>query len=313
MRMKSRILVILSGLLIAVTLALSSCELIVEVDIPDEPPHIVLNGLQRSDSTWYVSLYQNRSVLTNLQQPWVPVNSATVRITGDDGTSIDLQQNGYGFYSSETEYPIPGRHYKIQVSASGFDAVESEMRMPCVVPIVNIEWDSTNVPTGTQPNKYYLFTMPFKIRFQDPPTEKNFYTVYLHIYGEAIWYDQFTGEQMKQNFLNTRAVRIRNTSITENDDEFVSIWSDETFNGEVFEAFMDTQFNVQPNQTIHRIEVSLFNVSQEQFNYLETMRFADEVEGDPFAQPVQVYSNVIDGFGVFGGSTGSTVVYERAH
>jgi hypothetical protein len=55
----------------------------------------------------------------------------------------------------------------------------------------------------------------------------------------------------------------------------------------------------QSDSTI--IVVSLMSLSEDYFKYKLSLEKYQETAGDPFAQPVQVYSNVENGFGIFGG------------
>jgi hypothetical protein len=280
------------------------------VNPPGRPPRIVIGGLQQLDSTWYVDLSEDRSILTKDATPYAPINNATVTITGDDGSSVTLSKVGYSRYKHESNFPTPGRHYKLVASAPGYSTVEAEMTMPPIVPIIDIEWDSTNVPTAPPSNFYSQYNIPFKVKFQDPSGTKNFYTVYVHVYGEAFRFDPVTGEKIVQKFRTTSAVWIIDPAIAE-EDEFIPIWRDESFDGQMYTANLETRFNRQPNQTTHRVEVFLFNVSEDYYRYFETLRVARNVEGDPFAQPVQVYSNVNEGLGIFAGHSADVVIYER--
>jgi len=46
---------------------------------------------------------------------------------------------------------------------------------------------------------------------------------------------------------------------------------------------------------------TLSSVSEDYYKYNVTLAKYEQTQGDPFAQPVQVYSNIENGFGIFGG------------
>ncbi|NQY66446.1 MAG: DUF4249 family protein [Flavobacteriales bacterium] len=49
------------------------------------------------------------------------------------------------------------------------------------------------------------------------------------------------------------------------------------------------------------VRVNLYNISRELFFYNRSFELYNESYGNPFAQPVQVYSNIENGFGIFAG------------
>ena len=50
-------------------------------------------------------------------------------------------------------------------------------------------------------------------------------------------------------------------------------------------------------------EIRLVNTSEAYFNYLKSFNIYQRAINNPFATPVQVYSNVNDGMGIFAGGT----------
>ena len=50
-------------------------------------------------------------------------------------------------------------------------------------------------------------------------------------------------------------------------------------------------------------EIRLVNTSEAYFNYLKSFNMYQRAINNPFATPVQVYSNVNDGMGIFAGGT----------
>ena len=50
-------------------------------------------------------------------------------------------------------------------------------------------------------------------------------------------------------------------------------------------------------------EIRLVNTSEAYFNYLKSFNMYQRASGNPFATPVQVYSNVENGMGIFAGGT----------
>ena len=52
--------------------------------------------------------------------------------------------------------------------------------------------------------------------------------------------------------------------------------------------------------------VTFFNLSEEYYRYLRSVRLADNANGNPFAQPASIKSNISGGIGIF-----TNLVYQR--
>lgn len=53
---------------------------------------------------------------------------------------------------------------------------------------------------------------------------------------------------------------------------------------------------------IEFVDVYFSNVSESSHYYNRSFQLYQETQGNPFAQPVQVFSNITNGFGIFGGT-----------
>ncbi|MFT6867249.1 MAG: hypothetical protein ACJA08_002089 [Cyclobacteriaceae bacterium] len=52
-------------------------------------------------------------------------------------------------------------------------------------------------------------------------------------------------------------------------------------------------------------------VSEEYYKYEQTSQLQFDIGGDPFSQPVPVFNNIENGFGIFAGYNGNSVKYYR--
>ncbi len=82
-----------------------------------------------------------------------------------------------------------------------------------------------------------------------------------------------------------------------------SEFTDKTLNGKTVTLPFISEFIIWNGARHYKTEVWLTNSSKEVFNYQKTRQLQGEVSGDPFAQPVQAFSNMSNGFGIFGGLT----------
>ncbi len=54
---------------------------------------------------------------------------------------------------------------------------------------------------------------------------------------------------------------------------------------------------------IEKMDVCLSNLTEPSYLFYKSYNIYNNVMGNPFAQPVQVYSNITNGFGIFAGSS----------
>jgi len=294
-------------------LLLTSCDLLVDVKVPYDGDKVVMNAIQSADSLWTVELTRSRYILAPYNRPgapFFPIDFAQVTITGPDGTTdhLQLEKSGSGRFIG-TARPERGKTYKISVIANGLDPVEAEMKMPPIVHIVNIEWDSSNMQSPTGPNDYSAVHIPFKVTFNDPPDEKNFYAVEVFQTMVHHYTDPRTNTTYYDTTFQELGVHIEDPGIASRNDGR-QWFADDIFEGKSYVAPMRIDYFRSGRDETIELQVRLTSMSEEYFRYLETIELNAEVDGDPFAQPVQVYSNTTNGFGIFAGATYDRRVYK---
>ena len=62
------------------------------------------------------------------------------------------------------------------------------------------------------------------------------------------------------------------------------------------------KYNETENKNLEFIKVYFYNINKSLYNYHQSLKTYNDVNNIPFAQPVQVYSNIENGFGVFSGA-----------
>ncbi len=290
-----------------------SCELVVDVDVPYEGDKIVLNAIQGPPGPWTVELTMSKYILDDRTANYDPITTADVTIYEEDGTSYSL--TGVGFYTID-KHPQEGSKYRIVARADGFRDVDAEMTVPRVVKIIDVEWDSTGVvqkpprPDLPPPFNFNSYRIPIKVTFTDPPGVKNFYAimVYLHLVNSVT--DPETQEIRKDSLTSVTRTWIDDPAIAIEDDRKMR-FSDNAFEGTTYTANMIAQLRETSNQELYRVDVVLVSLSEEYFRYEESREVSTQNEGDPFAQPVQTYSNVNNGLGIFAGYAMDEVSWDR--
>jgi hypothetical protein len=153
----------LSGLLV---IALISCELILDVEVPDAERKIVVNGLISTDQPVVVHLSKSLSVLEDDQ--FLLLDNADVRLFQNENPLGKLIPDSFGYYHLPDFIPQTGVTYKLSVDYPGMTSVSSEALIPQVVPISS--WDSSTVV-----DEWGSEVLNLNVLFDDPAEQANLY------------------------------------------------------------------------------------------------------------------------------------------
>jgi hypothetical protein len=273
--------------LIGLSLLLFSCELVVDIKVPAEPPKLTVNGVFEQDSTWHVTVFKSKYILDNTD--YQPVQNAIVVIKEDNIAVDTLHYSDFGQYTSSSEKsPQVGKHYELIASAPGFESVSAQSSLPAPVQIANtaFEWKFNQ---GTQSDYNYVIDVTFK----DDPAVENFYEFKLFIQYE--WFNPQTQDTIKQYsevYIYTDDPGMNNESIDG------VLFDDKLINGK------DTKLRLKGgsyNGDNTKFYLVMRSLNEDLYRYTLTTKLQGYSSGDPFAQPVHVYNNIANGFGIFGG------------
>jgi Domain of unknown function (DUF4249) len=269
-----------------------ACELVVDVDVPFEGAQLTVNSFFNTNNyQWEATVSLNRSIFEKDEEPYQLVTDATVSVYDENGNANTLSHRGQGRYISNTEKPLAGKRYRLAVSAPGYETVESESVAPVPVPITDftIEQQSLNESLIT-------------IKFKDNGAEQNYYFAFADVESET--YNSITDE-----VATFKTKVFMNKSEEEGgqlNSQFIQIeegilMSDALFNGKEFELSFKTSSRNFNGGAYSHISATLYTVSKDYYEYKATKYLQNENSGNPFAQPVNVYNNIKNGFGVFAG------------
>jgi len=288
-------------LLISFITGFSSCEKEIDIAIPDRERKIVINSLFTSEETLTVNLTKSLSIIDRADV--IFLNDAVVKLYENDNFIENLQFVTNGNYVSSFNL-INAVNYKVEVERNGIiaSAVNS---IPEPIEIINIDT-----------NTIRLFDFDYLeciINFQDNPNENNYYMFSLDNIKTDIY------EYYDNGVLISDTVTYNN-SYYESDDIIVENWlyineqtyilfADHLISGKKYGLnirvehtnsyyYPDISFNDVDSSYIH---FNLFSVTEEYYKYFKTFSMHRESRENPFAEPVQVFSNVENGLGVFAG------------
>jgi len=266
--------------LVALSLiALVSCEEVIDLDLGNAEPRIVIEGTITSDAgPYYVRI--NRSVDYGELNEFPALSGATVNITDQNGNTELLEEVGEGLYAVQEFQGEPGIRYELDVAYKG-NSYQAASTMPAtVVPIQSLETvfeeETLFIDEG-----YYVTAY-----FVDPEDEVNYYRLKMFVNGEPYYFDQ-DGLPVK-------------------DDNFWLI-NDKFFNGKV----MDFEFP-QTLKAGDKVDVELHQVDKATYDYYRTLVDLMGFGGVAPANPLSNWNNGALGyFGALSISYASTVIGEE--
>ncbi|MSQ78244.1 MAG: DUF4249 domain-containing protein [Flavobacteriaceae bacterium] len=234
------------------------------------------------------------------QNPISAVAKCVVLIASND-TTFTLTEKQAGVYSIDTTTMkvIPGQTYNLYVKEPG----GKEARAVCTVPVISksslnfVSMDSQIVKIRGQEEKSFFM----KCRLDDDGATKDFYTIYPVCYY-GVWeyeYNQFGAiidsswtEQTQETYLDIEQKYV-------NDQDFNGQKKNMTF------TFQDPNRwggPGGPSPTVSRydtLELLTIQCDEAYFKYHRSVESFSQNEGNPFAEPTFIYSNITGGIGIF--------------
>jgi hypothetical protein len=285
------LLKILFGLL--VTSIISGCEKQLPFNEEIKAPKITLNASFMPDSTWKVYLNRSLSVIDSGELS--PIENAEVSVLGSNGSAFTLSYNPSKRYYSSNITVEPNVAYSITASAPNFNTVFAKNTAPSPVEILNVD-------TLSRLGQFERVRV-FRINFNDPPDAENFYLVKIVEIVNST-FTNWQGETIAN--IQTRPIFISSNDVSADQrDEFHEYltFSDELFNGQnkTFVCESSSYYSMFGNNITISYQVEIRNISREMYNFRRSILLYSMVDGNPFAEPVRVFTNIENGFGIFGG------------
>jgi hypothetical protein len=229
------------------------------------------------------------------------IKNATVSISGSDGSSILLSydaQNDVYLSSSVIKENIV---YSIFAQAPNFPDANASTETKSAINIISVDTSSRRI--GDE------IIRTFKIKFDDPSNNEDFYKVEIIKIQLSVNYDM-NGNPIDTIFYPTPLFLNSTDLSADQSDEYSSAitFTDQLFNGQlktfVCEA-SDYEYDFGPLPSDNFYVVFLSRLSSDFYLYQKTIMAYNNVVGNPFAEPVRVHSNVNGGFGIFGAKSSS--------
>jgi hypothetical protein len=314
------------GLLAAVSGLAAGCETTVSVPAPAHTPRAALLYLLRNKPTadtlynrtegWlYASASQN--VFSNNRE----LGRTDATITIAEGAAIVEEfrsvpnTNGYGpgpgYYQPVRNLRgQPGQTYTLRATVPGLEPVESTLTMP--YPAI-IE-DASLVVRPKVPASEYTNDTPARlsVTIRDNAATSDYYLATARLLDAdgrpGPWRPVISDYASEEN--NTFEVGRFQLSRSFTDDYNIWPYADTNVNGQQFTFTSNVRYdpvlcqgNITECPIASYLEVTISTLTPDAYRFLLSKRRYIDSDGNPFAEPAPLYSNIKAGYGLFGGAT----------
>lgn len=272
-----------------------------EIQLPEILPKPLVVSLFNDDTTFIIKLSLLSPINDTLNQP---VDNASCKIISN-GQTINLNYIGQGFYVSKQK-PQPEVNYLLKIFVPGFDTLVASSYIPQKVNLLKVTQQDFAIPDNTTifEDDLHLPFSRLSFMFKDPEDEKNYYEIQIYLK----FYD---------NIFNDVRLYSLDPWITAEDildyEPRILVFSDSLFNGDT----VTVNVLYKPNSIMYDgyeytygsylILYRFRTISRQMYLYKKSLirhlynQQTDYIEA--FGDPVQLYSNIINGYGIFAGYT----------
>ena len=320
--------------IVTFTTLIVGCQSVVDIEVPLDPPSLVVNGRVESDGKWRFSVGKSMHILdltssmtveedgnvlmirtnnssTEINKP-VRYDNASIVVYKDDQELYRIPSIGEGKYFFHASPLEMSAEYSMKISVPGIKSVQAVSTLPLLPEIINFSFDTTYSEFYPRGGVNSVDTRSVKLVFVDDPGTKNFYMVSAEMFmpldkyyspdqiiqeGDSAWYP------LK---LQTEDA-ILEDDIDQNDYfSWNQLFFDDTLiNGKIYT--LNFGLSAARFYRSGNIRIIFSSITEDAFLFIKTKNKQREAGKDPFSEPVNVHSNIENGYGIFYGIATDTL------
>jgi len=240
---------------------------------------------------------RSKSVLDSLN--FEVIENAKINVSGSDGTDIEYlfhEDSGY-YFPLNVGTPEIARlmveenaEYNLQVEVPGEEIVTASVSTSTFGKLESVEIELNDIRPD---DRYTLDKLTLDIN--DPPG-KHYYYLRTFYKTDRIGSDGEISEEQSQGYIYNFNSLL---------DGEASLFTDELFEGgstslEFYsERHIERTTNNEESVDPHTVFVNLWTLTEEEYNFRESIKRNKDARDNPFAEPTVVFSNIENGTGIF--------------
>ena len=282
---------------VAVVLALVGCETVVKFEVPELEDQLVIHGLMLPDTTNHLSIGISQNILDDYGSGQnLEPRDAVVYIEGN-GIQYPFyyDMNTYSYKLNVKALEV-GTNYILRASYNQLPIAEGSFQIPEAVSFEIT--DIRNSGTNNNPETTY------SIQINDNGSTRQYYMAriaYQYLSepqdgSEPEYLYSFSG--LESNFPGTQEIYINRPELLIYNGNF-----DQSNELDLIESDYVNDFPQQRDGIYTGKFLALYHISKSYYDYLLSANANEDAQQNPLAEPVQIRSNVTNGFGVIGGAS----------
>jgi hypothetical protein len=283
-----------------------ACRKIIPTDIETKDKKIVMNGLISPSG---IEVRASLSLgLNDISNAIEYINDAEMVLYKNDEALAVMVRNKFddkGLYYVPYFTPEIGVEYTVKIEKSPYQSISASSYIPETVKIDTITYFKETVAEIG----YTYLVYSFYLTIDDPKETENYY----FIADTSVVYDYYYDTYLEKDTMvqTQQAIYLQSTDpVFEGEREYAEylLFSDETFNGQKRSLKVSIDEWAFYGDTID-MKFYLYSITKEYYLFLKSRALQlqqDEISRLLGATPVQIFSNVENGFGYFGGQNYST-------
>ncbi len=279
----------LKPLVFLLVICLTGCtENVKDVELPDHEPKLVVQGYLVPNQVLTMFVGKSRSIEKAAKS--MGVKNAEIKITGGGNTINQFTYLKNGYYGDTGRKFKAGKTYTLTVSKKGFETISAKTTIPKAVPIQEVEYNSEAIIDNQGDKRDRV-----SIQFKDPGSRNNFYEIRLIKTPDS---------SLPRRSPVSIPVESRDPAVDFNVNQNVVLLEDGFINGKTYDLTINFNSVRDSSKLLNRGKVILRSVNKAYFKYKKKLNLQASNENSlgPFrGEPVQIYSNVENGYGVFAG------------
>ncbi len=277
-------------------LILGSCEKVVELDIEDLEPLLVVNAMPCADSTLFVNVTYSRFFIDN--SPFRPVTDASVQMEVNGTMMTSTYRDGANYYFG---YQLNGGDsLTLHLSKEGYDDVTGGTRVPTIPDMQNFKAEIDTLQPITAGQIHFTLN--------EPASERNYYYLYILERDSGSRWNEWehkwdTIDTIRHAYFNCMDLSISDPAVNVSEGlmGYFSelLFSDSLINGEAHDMLVSlVLFKDTAEHPLLREYTLVFeSLSNEAFRYRKAVAQASSMT-QYFAEPARIYTNLIGAPGI---------------
>jgi hypothetical protein len=256
----------------------------------------VLNSWLKADSLIDIYLSESKVMYDTL----VPLDRKAVAVIKQGNNTDTLINLGNGKFRTQKIRAKENTKYEIEVQTEGLASIRAQDSLPAKTSFRIINF----IPEAKQ-NEWGDVYSETEMEINDPANEKNYYEIAAIDYSVHETFDE-NGDIVISEHTSFKYIRSKDIYVVnEGDNDYYPmtiLLSDELFNGKTIRLKCNTYYQKGYNKELY---ILFRNISEISYKYKKKLLRHFENQYNDFwdgtGNPVQLFSNIENGYGVFAG------------